>query len=155
MTGTLAPGVLLLVGGVAVMLPALPISLHDHPAHPGLLVVAIVLATVVGGAGATLAAAFARTSEAAATVALPLFAGLLGGGTWATLVSLDQVSWPMRATGGGALTEVVRLAWQGPPDGTGLAATTVAAIPSVLVLLGLAALLGTAAARTFRWNPRH
>ena len=154
-TGTLAPGVLLFVGGVAVMFPALAIALHDRPVQPGLLLVAVLLAAAVGGTGATLAAAFTRTSEAAATVALPLFAGLLGGGIWATLVPLDQITWRMRATGGGALTEVVRLAWQGPPDDTGLAATTVAATPSVLLLLGLTVLLGIAAARTFRWNPRH
>ena len=154
-TGTLAPGVVLLVGDVALMLPALAIALDDAPAQPALLVVAVALAAAVGGTGATLAAAFARTSEAAATVALPLFAGLLGGGIWATFVPLGEITWRMRATGGGALTELVRHAWQGPLDGTGLVATAVAAMPSVLVLLGLTAVLAIAAARTFRWNPRH
>lgn len=154
-TGTLAPGGLLLAGGVGLMFPALAIALDDGPTHPGLLVVAVVLAAAVGGTGATLAAAFARTSEAAATVALPLFAGLLGGGIWATLVPLGEVTWRMRATGGGALTELVRLAWQGPPDGSGLVTTLVAAIPSVVVLATLTTLLAVAAARTFRWNPRH
>lgn len=60
---------------------------------------AVVFATGLGGAGATLAAAFARTTEAATTVALPLLAGLLGEGIWATLVPLGEVAWRMRATG--------------------------------------------------------
>lgn len=154
LTGTLAPGVLLLVGGVAAMFPALAIALDDAPAQPGWLLLAVVLAAAVGATGATVAAAFARTSEAAATVALPLFAALLGGGMWATFVPLGEITWRMRATGGGALTELVRVAWQGPPDAGGTA-TLEALAPSVLVLVGLAAVLSAVAIRTFRWNPRH
>lgn len=155
LAGTLAPGVVLLVGGVGLMFPALAIALDDPPAQPGWLVPAVVLATGLGAAGATLAAAFARSTEAASTVALPLLAGLLGGGIWATLVPLGEVTWRMRATGGGALTEIVRIAWQGPPDPTGITATADALAPSVAVLLGLTAVLVAAASATFRWNPRH
>ena len=155
LAGTLAPGAVLLVGGVGLMFPALAIALQDPPAQPGWLVPAVVLATVLGGAGATLAAAFARSTEAATTVALPLLAALLGGGIWATLVPLGEITWSMRATGGGALTEIVRIAWQGPPDGSGITAAADALVPSVAVLLGLTAVLVAAATATFRWNPRH
>ena len=87
-------------------------------------------------------------------VALPLFAGLLGGGIWATLVPIGEISWRMRATGGGALTELVRIAWQGPAEGSGPVAAMGAAAPSLLVLLGLTGVLVVAASCTFRWNPR-
>lgn len=155
LAGTLAPGVLLLVGGVAALFPALAIALEDAPAQPAWLLLAVLLAAALGATGATVAAAFARTSEAAATVALPLFAALLGGGIWATLVPLGEITWRMRATGGGALTELVRVAWQGPPDGGGIAAAAHALAPSMLVLVGLTAVLSIVAVRTFRWNPRH
>lgn len=154
LAGTLAPGVLLLVGGVAVMFPALAIALDDAPTQPGWLLLAVPLAALVGGTGATLAAAFARTSEAAGVVALPLFAGLLGGGIWATFVPLDQITTRMRVTGGGALTELVRIAWQGPADAGGFTAGAAAIAPSLGVLLVLIAVLSLAAVRTFRWNPR-
>lgn len=156
LAGTLAPGVILMVAGVTALFPALAIALEDVPAQPGWLVLAVVLAATFGAAGATVAAAFARTSEAAAAVvALPLFAGLFGGGIWATVVPLAEVTWRMRLTGGGALTELVRLAWEGPPDGAGIAAAAAAIVPSVLTLIGLTALLVVAATQTFRWNPRH
>lgn len=154
LSGTLAPGVLLLVGGVGAVLPALAIAVQDVPAQPGWLLLAVPLAALLGGTGAVLAAAFARTSEAAAVVALPLFAGILGGGIWATLVPLGEITWRMRVTGGGALTELVRIAWQGPIGSGGLTTTAAAVAPSVLALVGLTALLALAATRTFRWNPR-
>lgn len=114
----------------------------------------MVFATGLGGAGTTLAAAFARTTEAATTVARPLLAGLLGEGSGATLVPLEEVAWRMRATGGGALIEIVRIAWQGPPDGGGIRLRANALVPSVSCSWSDRG-AGGAATATFRWNPRH
>ncbi|GEM_PF-3723073 len=154
LAGTLAPGVLLLAGGIAVMFPALAIALDQAPVQPFWLVLAVVLATTLGGTAATFTAAYARTTESASVVALPIFAALLGGGIWATFVPLGEITWRMRATGGGALTELVRIGWEGPTDGAGFVAAAAAAGPSLLVLVALTVVLAVAGTRTFRWNPR-
>ena len=154
-TGTLLPGVLLLFGGLTVMFPALAIALDQMPAQPGWIALAVVLATALGATAATVAAAFARTTDGAAVVALPIFAALVGGGIWATLVPLGEITWRMRATGGGALTELVRIGWEGPADAGGMTEAAVAAGPSVLVILALTVVLAIAATRVFRWNPHN
>lgn len=154
LAGTLAPGVLLLAGGIAVMFPAVAIALDHAPAQPGWLLLPVVLATALGGTAATVAATYARTTDGAAVVALPIFAALLGGGIWATFVPLGEITWRMRATGGGALTELVRIGWEGSTDGTSFVATAAATGPSLLVLLALIGALAVAGTRTFRWNPR-
>lgn len=154
LAGTLLPGVLLLAVSLAVMFPALAITLDHPPVQPAWLLLAAVLATVLGGASAIVAAAYARTTDGAAVVALPIFAALFGGGIWATFVPLGEITWRMRTTGGGALTELVRIGWEGPSDGTDIAAAAAAAGPSLLVLAALTSVLAVAATRTFRWNPR-
>lgn len=154
LAGTLLPGVLLLAAGLAVMFPALAITLDHPPVQPAWLLLAAVLATILGSTAAIVAAAYARTTDGAAVVALPIFAALFGGGIWATLVPLGEVTWRMRATGGGALTELVRVGWEGPPDGTSIVTAATAAGPSLLVVLALTGVLAGAATRTFRWNPR-
>lgn len=154
LAGTLLPGVLLLAVGLAVMLPAVAIALDHPPSQPAWLLLAAVLATILGGTAAIVAAAYARTTDGAAVVALPIFAAFFGGGIWATLVPLGEVTWRMRATGGGALTELVRIGWEGPPTEAGVVAAAAAAGPSVLAVLALTGVLAVAATRTFRWNPR-
>ncbi len=154
LVGTIMPGVLLLAASLSVMFAALAIALEQPPKQPGWLLLAAVLATVLGSAAATFASAYARTTDGAAIVALPIFAALFGGGVWATLVPLGEITWRMRATGGGALTELVRIGWEGPADATGILGAAAAAGPGILVVLTLTGALAAAATRTFRWNPR-
>ncbi len=155
LAGTLLPGALLLAAGLAVMFPAIAIALDHPPAQPVWLLLAAVLAVLSGSTAAIVAAAYARTTDGAAVVALPIFAALFGGGIWATVVPLGDITWRMRATGGGALTELVRIGWEGPTDGTGIVAGATAVGPSLLALLTLTVVLAVAATHTFRWNPRH
>jgi ABC-2 type transport system permease protein len=154
LAGTLLPGVLLLAGGVAVMIPALAVALSQPPAQPGWLLLATALAIPLGATAATVAAAYARTTDGAAVVALPIFAALFGGAVWATSVPLGDITWRMRATGGGALTELVRIGWEGPTDGAGIVGAATAAGPSLLVIVTLIGVSAIAATRTFRWSPR-
>lgn len=154
LAGTFMPGVLLLAAGVAVMLPAVVIALDDAPAQPAWLILATVLAVPLGTAAAALAAAYARTTDGAGVVALPILAALFGGSVWATVVPLGEITWRMRITGGGALTELVRIGWEGPTRATGFTETVAAAGPSLLVIAALTGALTVAAIRTFRWNPR-
>lgn len=152
--GTLAPGILLLAAGSAVLFPAIAIAFDDRPALPLMLVLAVGFAAALGMVAAVLGAAFARTSDAASIVVLPIVGAILGGAMWATLVPLGEVTWRMRVTGGGALAELVRIGWQGPvADGGHLAALSQAG-NSLLALGGLVVVLGWAAARTFRWTDR-
>ncbi len=154
LAGTLAPGVLLLVISTTAMFTAVGVALDDAPTQPAWLVAAALLAAALSAAASTLASGLARTSDAASIVALPLVGALIGGAMWTTFVPLDEVTWPMRATGGGALAELVRIGWDGPAQGSGLATSLTAAAPSLLVLAGLSIVLGLAATRTFRWRTR-
>ena len=154
LAGSLLPGVLLLACGVALMFPALAIALDAPPAQPAWLLLSAVLAIPIGATAATVAAAYARSTDGAAVVALPIFAALVGGAMWATSVPLAEITWRMRATGGGALTELVRIGWEGPPGGGGLVGGVAAAGPSLLVIVTLTVVLTVAAARTFRGRPR-
>lgn len=154
LAGTLAPVVVVAVGGNGLMLVVTGYAFDTVPAQPIVLAVAVGLAAALGCAVAFVTAAYTRTVEAAQITMLPAVAAILGGGFWAVLTPAGAITWQMRVTGGGALTELVRLGWDGPGSGTGLAAALASAGPSVLALVGLSAALTVIAARTFRWRAR-
>ena len=154
LAGTLAPAVLLLTVGATIMFAATGYAMNTVPARPALLVIALILAAVLGCAVAFVTAAFTRTVEAAQITLFPALSALLGGGFWVLTVPADTITWPMRATGGGALTELLRIGWNGAAEGQGSATSLVAAGPSVLALIGLSAALIVVAGRVFRWQAR-
>lgn len=118
------------------------------PAHPALVALAMLLGAALGCAAAFVTAAFTRTAEAANITMLPVLAALLGGGIWALTTAPGEITWAMRASGGKALAELVRLGWSGLDGGA------VGAGSSVLALLALTAGAVLVARRTFRWEPR-
>lgn len=154
LAGTLAPAGTLLVGQSAILFTATAYAAGAAPTRPSLLALAIVLGGTVGGAAGFMTAALTRSVEAAAVTVIPAMGALMGGGIWVTTVAPEAITWPMRATGGGALVELVRIGWEGPAQGGGLAAQLAPATPSVLVLVGLSAVLTLGAARIFRWEAR-
>ncbi|MCP2251711.1 ABC-2 type transport system permease protein [Prauserella aidingensis] len=149
LVSTLSPVGVLFAGQAAALLTVLAYATSSIPAHPVLLVLAVVLAGALGCAVAFVTAAFTRTVEATNFTLLPVLVALAGGGVWATAAA-GEVTWAMRATGGGAVAELVHLGWGGSET-----RALTAAAPSVLVLLAL--IVGTTllARRYFRWEPRN
>lgn len=154
LVGTLAPAGVLLAVQVAVLFTATTIATATVPAQPLLLTIGIVLAGLLGGAVAFVTAAFTRTVEAANVTILPALLTLMGGGVWAASTTAGQITWPMRATGGGAITELVRVGWHGPVHGAGILAGLQAAGPSLAILTTLTMVLGMIARHAFRWGTR-
>ncbi|WP_165491747.1 hypothetical protein [Egibacter rhizosphaerae] len=154
LAGTLAPVCLLAASGAAILFAATGYAFDTIPARPELLVLAVALSVSLGSVVAVAAAAFTRSVGTAEITLLPVLAALIGGGIWTSLTPLADISWRMRATGGGALTELVRLGWDGPADAGGFTAALSASAPSLAVLVGLVAVSLVVAVRNFRWNPR-
>lgn len=151
LAGTLAPATALLVVQTGILFAATGIAAGSPPDQPLLLAGTILLAALLGGAVAFVTAAATRSVEAASVTMLPALIPLVGGGIWVTTAAAGQVTWPMRATGGGALVELVMVGWEGP---AGNSATLAAAAPSILMLLILTVAASLAATHTFRWQTR-
>lgn len=149
--GTLAPATALVIVQTGILFGATGFATGSSPDQPLLLVVAILLGALLGGAVAFVTAAATRSVEAASVTMLPALIPLIGGGIWVTVAGPGEVTWLMRATGGGALAELVLIGWAGP---VGRSAAVIAAAPSVLTLLALAAAASLVATRTFRWQTR-
>lgn len=154
LAGTLAPVMLVAVGGNTLMLAATGYAFDALPAQPLVLIVTVGLAAALGGAVAVVTAGHTRTVEAAQLTLLPAVAAILGGGFWVVVTPPSAITWQMRITGGGALAELVRIGWDGPAASSGSAATLTAAAPAALALLALIAALTLIATRTFRWSAR-
>lgn len=150
--GTLAPLCLLLVGQVGIMFAATAYATGSAPARPLLLGVAVVLAGALAASLAFATAGFTRTVDAANITAFPAMATLFGGGIWANTADLGEASWAMLATGGGAVAQLVRLAWDGLPEGADLVGAVSPAVGMIVVLTGV--VTGVAEKR-FRWGPRN
>lgn len=150
LVGTVAPAVALLVVQTGVLFVALAIATGSPPSQPGVLVLAILLAGAAGCALAFLVASLTRSVEAINMTVLPILAAFIGGGLWAATAATDSVTWLMRATGGGALVELVRLGWS--------ASELNAALPeissSLAVLVAIAGGAALLVSRIFRWGAR-
>lgn len=154
LAGTLAPLGLLLVVQLAVLLSATAIATRTTPAVPALLVLAIVAGAVLAAALAFITAAFTRTVETATVTAAPVVAALFGGAVWVIGTPSAEVTWPMLATGGGALAQLTRAAWEGVADAHGAFDHLAVIWPSLAATGALSAAAVAIAARVFRWNPR-
>lgn len=149
--GTVAPPLVLLVVQAGILFTASAMATGTPPARPLVLLAATVLGGFLGASLAFATAAATRNVEAASVTTLPVLVPLVGGGIWAIQAGAGQVAWPMRATGGGAIAELVMVGWNGPAgsDG-GLAAVA----PPAVVLAVLAVAVALVAANTFRWRAR-
>lgn len=149
--GTLAPLCGLLVVQAAIMFGATAYATGTAPARPFLLGTAVVLAGALAASLGFATAGFTRSVDSANITAFPAMAALFGGGMWANTAELGEASWAMLATGGGAVAQLVRLAWDGLPEGADLVGATAPALGMIVVLT---AVLAAIAGRRFRWGPR-
>ncbi|MBK1786302.1 ABC transporter permease [Prauserella cavernicola] len=140
---TLAQSVLMvvLVGTIASMLPTNPLLL---------------LAVIVLGAALSIGLGMAVTgitssSEQAQTVATPVVFALLGSGFWAGMSLTEGLSTLQLALPGGAVAELLRLAYSETSTFTGQLAE---GLPALGVLAAWTVLALSAARRLFRWEPR-
>lgn len=150
LVGTLAPLVVLLVIQATALFVASAVATGDVPAAPWLLAVAAAVGSVLACALAFVTAAYTRTVEAAMISLSPGLLALFGGAVWTLSTPVAEVTRQQLATGGGAVAQLARLAWEG--GGTG--ALLADAAPALAVLAALSAAAVVAAARVFRWEPR-
>ncbi|GAA4060564.1 ABC transporter permease [Nonomuraea soli] len=115
------------------------------PGRPLLLLAAALTAAVTWGAFAFLTAAFTRTPEAAQITTAPVYLLLFGGMFWVLNTPVDAVSLPQLLVPGGAISQLIRLSWDGPVGTAPLTLALCAAIAAAAVAV---------AVRTFRWEPR-
>jgi ABC-2 type transport system permease protein len=108
---------------------------------------------VAGGTALAVALAFVTAAvtsgaEMAQLTTLPLFVVLFGGSMWVLATTAGEVTWLMMAVPGAAVTQLVRLGW----EGTALSFATV--VPPLVAMTVTAAVSTWLAARVFRWQPR-
>lgn len=144
--GLTLPLIAISVVQIGAILAVLGATSDSPPQHVWLLALAVVAAQAMF-AGLALATAGVTTSpEHAQITTLPLFIGTLGVAVWVLFTGLSELGAVKLALPGGALAELVRLAWEGGDLSTA----------PLLVGLTLAwAVVAAIAARVmFRWEPR-
>lgn len=118
------------------------------PARPLVLLAAAVIGAVTCAALAFLTASFTKTPEAAHFTTMPGFAALFGGLMWILSTPSDEVTAPMLAVPGAAVTQLLRYGWSGEGAvGPGLVWPALASVAVAVVSC-------VVAARLFRWEPR-
>lgn len=143
--GLVGPVVLVSVVQIGIILAVLS-AVATAPVNALLLVVAV-LATEIMFAGFALATAGVTNSpEHAQVTTLPIFFLVVGVTFWVTMTGMAELDWLKRVLPGGALPELVSLAW----NGGDLSAVPMLLLPS----LAWAALAAFAARAMFRWEPR-
>jgi ABC-2 type transport system permease protein len=148
--GLLSPYALLVVVQAVLLFTVTAVVGGAAPARWWPLAVGMLGGTVMAGALAFATAAFTRTPELAQFTTTPVFLALFGSGMWVTATPPGEVSWPMLAIPGAAVTQLVRAGWNGAAPGQLLDETW----PSIVALLVLTVLSVALAVRVFRWESR-
>ncbi|GAA5107952.1 hypothetical protein [Haloechinothrix salitolerans] len=154
LAGTLTPALVLFTGQATLLLAMTAYATGSAPDRPLVLGIAVVLGGAFGCALACVTAACTRTVEATSVTLLPATTAVIGGGIWATTTAPGELDWWVPATGGGAIAGIVRIGWDGAPDGAGLGGAIGAALPHAAWLLALTAVATAIAAHSFRWHGR-
>lgn len=154
LAGTLSPMYLLLVAQATLLFSATAFATGSSPSQPILLGLGVLLGGALAVALACATASLTRSVDASTMTSFPAAAALMGGGLWVMTVATGESSWWMLATGGGAVAELIRIGWDGPPGGGGLGDHFVAVWPSLVAVIVLTLAATMVASRIFRWGPR-
>jgi ABC-2 type transport system permease protein len=145
---------LLVLQGVALTAITAAIS-GQAPASALVLAVGVLVGVAMVGALTFVVAAFTRSAEHAMITTFPVIVLLTGGSVWTLMRPFDALDWPVLALPGGAVTQLLRLGWDGPAGAAGGAsAWLLQAAPSIAATALLTVLATAAAVRCFRWEPR-
>ncbi|MBR8741062.1 ABC transporter permease [Nocardiopsis sp. MG754419] len=147
LVGLLLPVTAIATGQSVVILTVLGV-VTEAPAHPLLLVVAVLAAlTMMVGLGLA-TAGVTNSPDHAQVTTLPLLIGTLAVSGWVGFTGTEELTLIKRLLPGGSATELVVGAWNG---GVPLADSLLLLAPTLAwVVLAL-----LAATRLFRWEPRH
>ncbi|EHK89292.1 ABC transporter permease [Saccharomonospora azurea] len=154
LAGVLAPVVLVTIVQCVLMLLMVGAAAGSAPDNLVLVVVAIVLGTVCSVGLGMATTGFSSSGEQAQTVATPVFFVLIGTAIWAALDLAEGLTMLQMLTPGGAVVQLMHLAYAGSPSGTTTGALS-DALPAIGGLALWAAVGVGAAKRYFRWEPRH
>lgn len=142
--GLVLPVVAVSVAQLVIVLGVL--ALREPPVHPGLLIVAVLIAEAMFAGFALATAGFSTSPEHAQYTTMPLYLITLGVAIWWTVTGADDLLWLKRILPGGGLMELITLAW----NGGDLSLVSVLLAPTLV----WAALGALAATKAFRWEPR-
>jgi len=140
--GLLAPLVLLGIVQTVLLIAVTLVAGVDPPGRWWPLAVAVGLGTACAAVLAVVTAVVTPAPELAQLTTVPVFLTLFGGGLWV----LQGGQWAFLLPGG-AVTELVRLAWH--PGGAWFDGWR-----DVAVMVAVAGVAGLLAWRYFRWDPR-
>jgi ABC-2 type transport system permease protein len=140
--GLLAPLVLLVLVQTVLLIAVTMAAGVEPPARWWPLVLAVLLGTACVAVLAVVTSVVTPAPELAQLTTVPVFLALFGGGIWV----LQGSEWAFLLPGG-ALTELIRMAWQ---PGT----AWLDGWRDVAVIVAVAAGAGLLAWRHFRWDPR-
>lgn len=147
LAGLALPTVLVALAQVAIVLAFSTSAGAPWPESPALVLLAIVAAAAMCSTSGLLTSCFTQSAEQAQFTTAPFFLALLVGGMLVMRES-GEATLAQLAIPGGAVAELIRLAWL--PD-VSLAADVAPMLGLIVFWIGVPALV---AIRFFRWSPR-
>ncbi|MDR7276770.1 ABC transporter permease [Catenuloplanes atrovinosus] len=146
LTGLILPVTAIALIQIAAILSVLAV-VAEPPAHPALLVAAVVATVVMMTALALATAGLTNSPEHAQVTTLPASLGVIAVCSWVGISGTESLTLLKRLLPGGAATELVLDAWNGGVPVTDSLILLAPTLSWVVVAIALAS-------RLFRWEPR-
>lgn len=154
LAGTIGVPAGLAIGQAGVLIAITAFLSGQRPASITMLAVALLAGVATVGAATFVVAAFTRSPEHAMLTTFPAVVLLLVAMFTTLARPFDPLDLPVLGLPGAAIIQLLRLAWQGPADPSGVTAWLTAAAPSITATIVFTAAATIAAVRWFQWDPR-